>query len=491
VSSEVVTLSDRYVLETPLASGGMATVWRARDDVLARTVAVKVLHPQLAQDHEFLQRFRREALAAARLAHPNIVAIYDTGTERDDDADRHYIVMEYCGGGTLSDLLTAEGPLEPSRAVNIVSEILGAVGYAHRSGIVHRDIKPANVLLTPDGVLKVADFGIAKAALDVGDLTTTGSILGTVSYLSPEQVNGKEPDHRSDVYSVGVMLFEMVCGRPPFVAESQIAVAMKHAREEPPSPRSLKAGIPKSLDSTILTALRKNPDERFDSAEDMRTALEKASAPSSTVAFERQVTPVRAAVGEQQREPSEARRLLPVLLLIAAAIVAAVLIPRLVTTPTERRAPIAPPQAGGQEPITIAQVRDFDPFGDGEEHGDEAPLAADEDSATSWTTEGYNASFELLSKPGVGLIFELGASHDVRRVRVTGSAGYSIQLRYSDASESTLNDFQLASEQSDAPATTTFSFDTVSASHWLVWITDLPGGAGGRASISEVRFFGP
>src|SRR5688572_9681518 len=277
------TIAGRYVLEEPIARGGMATVWKARDEVLARFVALKILDPELAGDPSFLDRFRTEALAAARLAHPNIVQTFDTG---EDDDGNHFIVMEYCGGGTLEDLLEREGALAPDRAVSFAAHVCDALAYAHRHEIVHRDIKPGNVLLGADGSVKVGDFGIAKAAFASHDVTTTGKILGTVTYLSPEQARGEEPDGRSDLYSLGVLLFELLTGRPPFSAESPVATAMHHLKTEPPGPRAVKGNIPRALDAVVLRSLEKDPDARFSTADEMRRALESACAPSGTAAFE-------------------------------------------------------------------------------------------------------------------------------------------------------------------------------------------------------------
>src|SRR5688572_4602157 len=277
------TIAGRYVLEEPIARGGMATVWKARDEVLARFVALKILDRDLAQDPAFLERFRTEALAAARLAHPNIVQTYDTG---EDEGGHHFIVMEYCPGGTLQDLVKREGALPPERAVALVAHICDAIAYAHRHEVVHRDIKPGNVLVGIDGSVKVGDFGIAKAAFASKDVTTTGKILGTVTYLSPEQARGEEPDGRSDIYSLGVVLFELLTGRPPFEAESPVATAMHHLKSEPPGPRAVKGNIPRALDAVVLRSLEKDPDARFSTADEMRRALESACAPSGTAAFE-------------------------------------------------------------------------------------------------------------------------------------------------------------------------------------------------------------
>jgi serine/threonine protein kinase len=239
-AAPATSIADRYVLEELLARGGMGSVYKARDEVLARPVAVKILHPHLSEDHGFLERFRREAVAAAGLSHPGIVAIYDTGTDTaEDGSERHYIVMEHCAGGTLTELSAREGALEPERAAAVVAAVCSSLDFAHRAGVVHRDVKPDNVLFADDGTLKVADFGIAKAAYASGDITTTGSILGTVTYISPEQAGGREPDARSDVYSAGVVLYELLTGRPPFQGETDVATALMHVNESPTPVRAL------------------------------------------------------------------------------------------------------------------------------------------------------------------------------------------------------------------------------------------------------------
>src|ERR671919_206128 len=277
MSGESVTIAERYLLESPVSKGGMAAVWKARDQVLARTVAVKILHAHLMEDRDFLERFRAEALAAARLTHPNIVSIYDTGSDEDNGEERHYIVMEYCAGGTVGEVLADQGSLAPDRVAGIGGSICEALAYAHSLGVVHRDVKPANVLISDGGTLKVADFGIAKAAFVQKEITTTGLILGTVTYLSPEQARGTEPDARSDLYSLGVVLYELAVGRPPFKEETQLATALAHINKPPAPLRAYKAGIPRHLETTIMRALEKDPAQRFGSAEEMRTALAGAA----------------------------------------------------------------------------------------------------------------------------------------------------------------------------------------------------------------------
>nr|MDQ6928836.1 protein kinase [Actinomycetota bacterium] len=274
-------LVGRYRMIRPIASGAMAEVWEAQDQTLGRAVAVKVLHSHLAQDESFLERFRREAIAAARLAHPNVVATYDTGT----DGDVAFIVMELVLGRTLRQVLSDEGPMNPRRVVQIGAQVADALDYAHRSGVIHRDVKPANILLCDDGRAKVADFGIAKAAIEAiedatgaganshTDLTQSGAIVGTAKYLSPEQVNGQAVDGRSDVYALGVVLYEMVCGRAPYSGDTDVAVAMQHLSASPLPPRQVRAGIPRSLEAVVLRAMAKRPDDRYATAGQLQTAL--------------------------------------------------------------------------------------------------------------------------------------------------------------------------------------------------------------------------
>lgn len=500
MTPNTITLAERYVLESPIATGGMATVWQARDDVLARTVAVKILHPHLAEDEAFLERFRREALAAARLSHPNIVSIYDTGSEQsEDEVLRNYIVMEYCAAGTLTEVIEERGPLDAERAFGIACGICDALAYAHKQGVVHRDIKPANVLLTSDGTLKVADFGIAKAAFGGGDITTTGSILGTVTYLSPEQVQGEEPSPRSDLYSLGVVLYEMLVGRPPFVEESQIAVAMKHARAEPPAPRSVRAGISRSAEAIVLKALQKDPEQRYESAEAMKIALEGAAgrggAQTATFGGQTSALPRQPSSRPAGRKPGvarEARSFLPVVLLIIAALLLVLFVPRLIedqTDPSPDNGSPSEPEAAGGGALDIQSATDFDPSGDDSEHPDEVTLAHDGDPATAWTTENYNASLQILGKPGVGLVFDLGDTRAVTTVEISGSTG-SLELRVSDQEGADADAFEEVGTASGVQGKVEIEADGAEGRYWLVWITSLPGDSGGSASISEVRFLG-
>ncbi|MBW3594115.1 MAG: protein kinase [Actinobacteria bacterium] len=484
--ADLGVLAERYALEELVAAGGMGSVYRARDEVLARTVAVKILHPELARDATFLERFRREALAAARLTHPNIVSIYDTGTEGTAGDERHFIVMEFCGGGTLEEVAVKEGPLEPDRIYAIGSAICDALAYAHGNGVIHRDIKPANVLLADDGTVKVSDFGIAKAAFTGKDVTTSGSLLGTVTYISPEQARGEEPDARSDIYSLGVVLYELAAGRAPFSADTPVATALKHLKEEPAPLRSIRAGIPRELEGVILRTLHKDPVERPASAAELKAELAKRAGSTTSVM---RPTAARAAPRHQQHH-GDASWVARVVVLIAVVVLVAIAATWLLSAEEDGNdVPADRGDGAVGTTLPISSVTDFDPGGDDSEHAGEVPLAWDGNPASAWTTENYDDGFEGVGKTGVGLLFDLGETIDVDAVEVVGSAEMSIEIRASDeppAGDHTSLD--LIDDADSIEANETFEVGR-SGRYWLIWITQLPGGAG-TAEIAEVRFVG-
>src|SRR5713101_2263318 len=261
-------LSNSYEIGAEIGRGGMAEVYLGHDRLLDRRVAVKVLSHVYASDPMSVERFRREAQAAAGLNHPNIVAVYDWGQE----GDTSFIVMEYVPGQTLRELLRSYGRLASTEAARIAAEIADALSFAHRNGVIHRDVKPGNVLITSEGQVKVADFGIARAESGDG-LTQTGAIMGTATYFSPEQAQGLALDGRSDVYALGVVLYEMVTGVAPFIADSPVSVAFKHVREEPVPPSELVHDVPGAMDRIVLTAMAKDVTRRYQSAADLRGDL--------------------------------------------------------------------------------------------------------------------------------------------------------------------------------------------------------------------------
>ncbi|MGP8066262.1 MAG: Stk1 family PASTA domain-containing Ser/Thr kinase [Acidimicrobiales bacterium] len=261
----------RYELGDQIARGGTAQVFLARDLLLGRPVALKVLFSELSADNAFVERFRREAQAAANLSHPNIVPVFDWG----ETDSTYFIVMEYVDGEALSSIIRTQAPLNSVQAASVASDISKALAYAHRHGVVHRDVKPGNVLITAEGQVKVTDFGIARAIGVDEQITQTGLVMGTATYFSPEQAQGLGVDGRSDVYALGVVLYEMVAGRPPFVGESPVAIAYQHVREQPQPPSAFNPDVSPALEAVILQAMAKLPKERYQTAEEFRADLER------------------------------------------------------------------------------------------------------------------------------------------------------------------------------------------------------------------------
>ena len=295
-------LGGRYRIEQELGRGGMAKVFKGTDEVLGRTVAIKVLAPQIADDESFVARFRREAQAAARLNHPNLVGVYDTG---EDDGVK-YIVMEYVEGKTLAAYLADGGRIMPDRATEIAEDVCSALTVAHAAGIVHRDIKPGNIMVTPHGEVKVTDFGIARVAMSGDTIAQTVAVLGTASYLSPEQAQGQAVDGRSDIYSLGCVLYEMLTGRPPFVGDSPVTVASKHVLETPKPPSKLNPDVSPELDAVVLKTLAKNPANRYQAADELRADLERARRHEPVIA-----TPLLAEPAATQGSAAQTTALLP------------------------------------------------------------------------------------------------------------------------------------------------------------------------------------
>lgn len=476
-------LAGRYLLEAEIASGGMGTVWRGRDEVLGRRVAVKILHDRLAHDPGLLERFRLEAVAAARLSHPAVVRVFDTGI----DDGTCYIVMELFEGTTAQQMLADEGPLPPAEAARIVRGALRGLAHAHREGIVHRDVKPSNILVDDSGLVKVTDFGIAKAAFAGGDLTTTGDLLGTAMYLSPEQVSGREVDARSDVYSAGLVLFELVTGRPPFEADTHMATATMRLTRDPVLPRALRPGISRSLESVVVKALARDPGDRFQTAEEMSEALERWSPPGDEKR--------RASVPDGRLEAFSFLRgwiLVPLMLVALVALgFGSFIVVRELLQGGEAAV------SGGERarPLDIVRAASFDPSpGDEEEHDGELPHAVDEDPVTYWTTEGYNSPELGGRKEGVGLVLDLGEPQTATRVRIrTNLTGWAFRLY---AAADLGGDPLVSSEGQETfnaeAETVTVSFEPVETRYLMLWIIELaPTEDGYRAHVNQVDVFPP
>jgi serine/threonine-protein kinase len=490
-------LHGRYRLVAPLARGGMAEVWEGVDDVLTRPIAVKVLHHHLGADEGFQERFRREAINAARLAHPNVVATFDTG----EDDGAAFIVMELIRGRTLRQVLEEHGGALPAGlARDIGVQVADALHHAHEAGIVHRDVKPANILVcdaeagTPPQV-KVADFGIARAAADDGaDLTRPGTLLGTAKYLSPEQVEGGEPTPRSDVYALGVVLYEALTGRPPFVADTEVATAMAHVHTEPLTPRQLRAGIPRSIEAVVRKAMAKDPTQRYASAAELAGALRSLDLGDDAVpSIVHDPTPP-SGVAPSFRQ-TERTWLVPAAVIVGIAVVLVVL--GVVLSGTDVAPSILRRGGGGGAaaepagPVATSAARSFDPQGDGGENDRDVALVRDGDPSSTWQTSRYNTREFGGLKDGLGVIVELPEPVDVSRVRVVSPGGWSGRIYVADTAGATLADWgtPASDDQAEVGGTATFELrDDTRGRAVLLWFTRLAGD--GRAAVGEITVEG-
>ena len=342
-------IGGRYEVGELLGRGGMAEVRKGTDVRLGRTVAIKRLRTDLASDATFQARFRREAQSAASLNHPAIVSVYDTGEEMSTDGSnvaQPYIVMEYVAGRTLRDIIREGRKILPERALEITSGVLAALDYSHRAGIIHRDIKPGNVMLTPAGDVKVMDFGIARAVSDASStMTQTAAVVGTAQYLSPEQARGENVDSRSDVYSTGCLLYELLTGRPPFVGDSPVSVAYQHVREQAPPPSSLDEELTPEVDAIVMKSLAKNVGDRYPSAAAMKADIDRhlagmpvqAPAVSAMAAATELVTDPALATDDEPRKKRRGLIILLLLLLIALIVAALVFGPKLFPSPPDKQ----------------------------------------------------------------------------------------------------------------------------------------------------------
>ncbi len=464
-------LLDRYELEELVGSGGMSSVYRAHDRLLDRTVAMKFLHEHQLQDPENLERFRREARSAAVLSHPNIVTVIDRG-EHDG---RPFIVFEFVDGENLKRMILRERPVPVATALGLAIQVARGLSFAHRSGLVHRDVKPQNVLLNGEGDAKVTDFGIARS-LDVQrGLTQTGTVLGTSDYIAPEQAQGMRVDEQTDVYSLGVVLYELLTGDVPFPGENFVAVAMQHINEPPPPVRDKRPDVPPRVDAAVQRAMAKNPRDRFPSMADFGRELEAcAVVGEDSEDGTRIIAPPRPA---PRRRRSRAWPVVLLLLgLIAIGAVAAYLL---------FRGSGGSPSAGGGGSATVGAVTAYDPFGTGPpgENNAAARFATDGNESTFWSTESYRASFAQLDKPGVGLVLHsTGSGKPTSLVVTTDTPGFTAVIKGGDGDQHFPD---VVSSSQLVGATTTFTITGTAHPYYLLWITNL--GPHPADHVNEVR----
>ena len=497
-------LNGRYRLDAQIGAGGMSTVYRAFDMTLERQVAVKLMHREIASDSDQLERFRREARSVAQLSHPHIVGVIDAGEED----GRPYIVFEYVEGETLKDRIRRMGRLPIDEAIAYSIEIARALGAAHGQAIVHRDIKPQNVLVDEEGSAKVTDFGIARSLEEEG-LTADGRVLGTTDYVSPEQALGHDVDGQSDIYSLGVVLYEMLTGDVPFHGENQVSVAMKHVREDLPDVQVLRPEVSARLAAVLDRMTDKDLATRHPDAETLEVDLEDALAAeaSRTGTSTGEATAVlRTLPAEQRRRlPLRLRLRLPVLLLILMIGVAAGISYLLFDQAAERtqrgtgsgQTKAAP----GEQIVSVksTSANDFDPLGDDkEEHGDEARLAVDQDSDTSWTTERYvgNTLNKPTGEPGVGLYIDAEPSVNARSLEIqTPEPGWKLEIYGATTRPTDEWPSEAWTKLADGTMEKrkqTFKLDTGDQRfrYYLVWITELPPGKD-QVAITQLTLSAP
>jgi serine/threonine-protein kinase len=474
MSDEVI--AGRYELLELVGRGGMSSVWKAQDHLLDRSVAIKVLHEHYTQDEEYVERFRREARSVAQVSHPNIVTVIDRG----EDAGRQYIVFEYVDGENLKQLIEREGPLPVREALLLALQMARALGFAHDRGLVHRDVKPQNVLMNDEGQAKMTDFGIARS-VDVDGVTVTGTVLGTSEYIAPEQARGQRVDAHTDVYSLGVVLYELLTGAVPFSGESFVTVALRHVNEPPPDVLERRPDCPPRVALLIERAMAKNAEDR-PSMDELVTELEACLADLDPMS-EQATMIARPGVTPRTRQQPQARRrqrrrigllwpLLAVLLILAVAALAA--FGAMALRNDGNGSP-----AAASNPIHLSGVASYDPEGDNKvEHPEAVPRATDGDPNTYWTTEDYNS----FTKSGVGLVLDAGSEVEPSSIVITtDTPGYQAEIRAGPSPQGPFD--QVVSDSKTVDTTTRFELNDAKSRYFVVWITKLDG----IAHVNEVR----
>ncbi len=492
-------LNGRYRLDAQIGSGGMSTVYRALDQTLERRVAVKLMHREIASDSDQLERFRREARSVAQLSHPHIVGVIDAG----EDESRPYIVFEYVDGETLKERIRRLGRLPMDEAIAYAIEIARALGCAHSRHIVHRDVKPQNVLIDEEGSAKVTDFGIART-LDQEGLTADGRVLGTTDYVSPEQALGHDVNGQSDIYSLGIVLFEMLTGDVPFHGENQVSVAMKHVREDLPDLQVRRPEASATLASVLDRMTDKDLGRRYPDVPTLIADLEEAlaieAARSGKSTGEATAVLRTLPASTRRRLPFRLRHPLPVLGVIALLAVAAVIAVLVVQQGAERTQRGTGPGTIQAEPnervvsVGSASAHDYDPLGDDEEHADETPLTVDRQPDTTWSTEGYRDGLEGADKDGVGLYLDARPGVEAVRMEIqSAEPGWTAEIYAAPPGrvpESIEEGWTRVGGGPVRSADQRFRLDTGGERYryYLVWITELPPDTE-RVEIGEVALF--
>jgi len=473
-------IAGRYELEEVVGHGGMSTVYKAHDSLLERNVALKVLHQQYNEDEDFVERFKREARSVAQLQHPNIVTVIDRGEED----GRQYIVFEYIDGENLKELVVRKGRLDVRTALEIGLEIARGLSFAHERGLVHRDVKPQNVLLNGDGGAKVTDFGIARS-LDVErGVTQPGTVLGTSNYIAPEQASGQPVNAQTDVYSLGIVLYEMITGELPFPGDNFVAVAMKQVQEPSPSVLDARGDVPLRIAEMIDRALEKDPEQRFPTMEAFAAEIEAnlAELDRGQDGAVTMVVPAAQRLKQTKRRKSVSH--VPLLIGLVGALAIAGVVVGLLTLGGDGQQ--SPPVGAS---VSLAGVGAYDPYGDGTEHDADAPKATDGNALTYWTTEEYTSGLEGVKKAGVGLVLDATGVVQLSRITVvTDTPGFTAEIHATNI-EGTPG--QKISDSQVVGRTTRFAIHQPAPKRfYIVWITKLAPGGGHFAHVNEVRAFG-
>jgi serine/threonine-protein kinase len=476
---------DRYELEEVVGTGGMSSVYRAHDRLLERDVALKVLHDQFGEDGEHVERFRHEARVVAALSHPNIVTVIDRGEQN----GRQFIVFEYVAGENLKSLIQREAPLSEDEAVELGLQIARALAFAHEHGLCHRDVKPQNVLLADGSEAKVTDFGIARS-LDVRDgITQTGTVLGTSDYIAPEQARGSRATVQTDIYSLGVVLYELLTGELPFRGENFVAVAMRHINDPVPSVRALRPDVSPRLDAAIQRAMAKEPRQRFGSMDEFAAELEACLAqPGANGTGPGDETLVVAPAPTDRsrraaRPPAARPTIWPLILLLAGlAVLGGIFAIAFAITgsPTNFKPLVGAGKSATSKPVHLVGAASYDPQGDNRaEHPERVSLAADGSRETYWETEHYSGG---LNKNGVGVVLDAGKSRKLSQVTVTtDTGGFKAEI---EAGSSAGGPFTPVSSSQVVNGTAVFKLHGSAARYYVVWITDL--GSNSSVHVNEV-----